>query len=66
VITGWLDLANFRRLGDCLLWQVFLKIAEVVLIFEPLFSTEKILIIFLQIMGSAPAIFFTNPFGHPA
>jgi hypothetical protein len=26
---GWPDWANFRLLGDCLLWTVFLKITEV-------------------------------------
>jgi hypothetical protein len=31
--TGWPDWVNFRPLGDCLVWVVFLKITEVAHIF---------------------------------
>jgi membrane protein required for beta-lactamase induction len=41
--SGWLDWANFRLLGDCLLGGVCLKITEVAQIFGLLFSAVKVM-----------------------
>jgi hypothetical protein len=30
---GWPDWANFRRLGDCLVWKLFMQVSEVISIF---------------------------------
>jgi hypothetical protein len=38
--TGWPDSANFRLLGDCLLWMCFLKFTKVAQIFGLLFSHD--------------------------
>jgi hypothetical protein len=45
--------ANFRILGDCLIWAYFLKISEVAHIFGLLFSTDKIVHYFRQKIGWA-------------
>jgi hypothetical protein len=41
---GWPDWANFRLLGDCLLWVV-LNITDLAQMFVLLFSTENVLIL---------------------
>jgi hypothetical protein len=40
--AGWPEWANFRLLGDCLLWAVFLKFTDVAHVFGLRFSTDKI------------------------
>jgi hypothetical protein len=38
---GWPDWANFRPMGDCLLWTIFLNVTKVAYIFGLLFSPVK-------------------------
>jgi hypothetical protein len=40
--TGWPDWVNFRLLGDCFLWIVFVKIAEVAQTMGLLFPRQKV------------------------
>jgi hypothetical protein len=50
--SGWPDWANFRAMGDCLLWQVFLKkIAEVTHIVWILFSQLRLINFWQKIIG---------------
>jgi hypothetical protein len=51
--TGWQDWANFRFLGDCFLWAVFLEITEGAHTFGLLFSTEKVMSSYLETTGWA-------------
>jgi hypothetical protein len=42
--AGWPDWANFRLLGDCLLWVVFVKIAEIAQLIGQLFGRQTHLV----------------------
>jgi hypothetical protein len=66
--AGWPDWANFRLLGDCLLWVVFVKIAEIAQLIGQLFYTVKVVHYFLQkvVWATFWATFWaTNSSGHP-
>jgi hypothetical protein len=59
---GWPDWTNFRPLGDCLLWAVFLN-DQSSPHFGLLFPTVKVMQYFWQKLGVLH--FFTNSSGHP-
>jgi hypothetical protein len=67
-LAGWPDWANFRLLGNCLLWAIFKKFQTSPKILCCGFPRYKSCSIFDLEMGWATfwATFFTNSSGHPA
>jgi hypothetical protein len=66
--TGWTDWANFRQLGDCLLWAVLFKITEIFWLLFPQYKKVCTYLLFLTRNGSGYTlgIFFTNSTSHPS